>query len=136
MPLLDSSKGKGTPEPTLKVCVGGTLYIVNPSDKDGGDVSIEHGSLIVGYGKGKWVSGSAGDEKEIKYVLDNAQEQVIFNSSLTTLGELVNAKRLNSKGESCRICHHELVENPADEGARSFNLKANQQIFSCRVTSR
>ena len=103
---------------------------------DDGNVSIKHGSLIAGYRTGKLASGSAGDEKGIKYVLDNIEEKVIFNSSFTTVGELVNAKRLNSKGESCRICHHELVENPADEGARSFNLKANQQIFSCRVTSR
>ena len=93
--VFPETKGTTSNSLTLKVCTGGILYLVNPSDQADSNATITNGSLLVCYSKGKWINALVGDDKEIKYELDNSKRQVIFNGNLTTVGTLVVAKRLN-----------------------------------------
>ena len=114
---------------TLKVCTGGILYLVNPSDQADSNATITNGSLLVGYGKGKWINKSVGDDNEIKYELDDSKQTVIFNGNQTTVGTLVVGKRMNSEGDLSRICYHDIIEDPTDEDTCAFNLRVAQQVF-------
>ena len=116
----------------LKICANHALYLVNTaaadSDKDG-VVTITHGSMLVGYNKGKWQQNCSGDAKEIRYTLQNSFDSVIFNGHLTTLGTLVSAKRLTAEADVARCCYHELVDDPKDDDKSAFYLRSTQEIF-------
>ena len=116
----------------LRVCSNSTLYLVNmaaDSDKDAKDATIAHGSILVGYGKGKWQQNGTCDAKELKYELHNSSQAVIFNSNLTTVGTLVCAKRLTAEADVARCCYHEMIESPCEDDKCAFNLRSNQEIF-------
>ena len=116
----------------LKICANHALYLVNTaaadSDKDG-VATITHGSMLVGYNKGKWQHNCSGDTKEIRYTLQNSSDSVIFNGHLTSLGTLVSAKRLTAEADVARCCYHELVEDPKDDDKSAFYLRSTQEIF-------
>ena len=99
---------------------------VDTSDKD---ATITHGSLLVGFGKGKWQTTSAGDTKDIKYELTSSSDAVIFNGNVTTLGTLVAMKRLTTDADISRVCYHEIVNNPSPGGKSAFYLRTAQDVY-------
>jgi hypothetical protein len=97
-------------------------------DKDN-TVTITHGSILVGYNKGKWQTNCSGDAKAIRYTLQNSSDDVIYNGHMTTLGTLVSQKRLTAEADLARCCYHEIVDDPKDEDASAFYLRSTQEIF-------
>ena len=114
---------------TLKICANSTLYLVNMAADSDKDATIAHGSILVGYGKGKWQQNGTCDAKELKYELQNSSQAVIFNSNLTTVGTLVCAKRLTAEADVARCCYHDMIESPSEDDKCAFNLRSTQEIF-------
>ena len=103
----------------LRICANHELYLVNAAaaadsevrqDKDNtvtdkdNTVTITHGSILVGYNKGKWQTNCSGDAKEIRYTLTNSSDAVIYNGHQTTVGTLVSQKRLTPEADVARCC--------------------------------
>ena len=127
----------------LKICSNHALYLVNTvaadagndgkdgqdgnggkdgkdGNEDGGE-KIMHGSILVGYYKGKWQQASSGDDaKEIKYVLQSSKDYVIFNGQLHSLGNVVSSKRLTTEADTARCCYYEMVDAPEDDDKSAF----------------
>ena len=110
----------------LKICANHQLYIVN---SQASDVEMPQGSIVVGFGKGKWATDCEGDAKhEMRYTLQSSADNVIFNANLTTLGALLNQKRLTDEADNARCCYHELIEDPKDDDKSAFYLRSTQDI--------
>ena len=111
----------------LRICANHQLYLINKSNQG---VSISHGSIFVGFGKGKWISDCTGDaQNQIRYALEGSSDAVIYNGNKTSLGLLVSQKRLTCEADLARCCYHELVEAPKDGDKEAFDLKSTQNIF-------
>ena len=105
----------------LKVCANHEIYLVNHGDSDS---SITNGSIVVGYGKGKW--GDATEPGAIKYELTSSSDSVMFNGKLATLGQLVQQKLLTHAADEARCCYFTM--NPED-GNGVFDLIRKSDIF-------
>ena len=143
----------------LKICANHDLYLVNAAktaaevkqdndnkgttitdkdndkgvtdeDKDKANtVTIKHGSMLVGYHKGKWQTDCSGDAKEIRYAVQHSSDGVIYNGHLTTVGKLVSQKRLTAASDDARCCYHDIFDDPTDEDKAAFLLRPTATVF-------
>ena len=110
----------------LKICANHQLCIVN---SQASDVEMAQGSIVAGFGKCKWATDCEGDAKhEMRYTLQSSADSVIFNANLTTLGALLNQKRLTDEADNARCCYHELIEDPKNDDNSAFYLRSTQDI--------
>ena len=128
LPLLTvNGKSKGA-KMILKICANSTPYLVNTANSDK-EATITHGSLLVGFGKGKWQTSNAGNTRDIKYELNNEFDAVIFNGNVTTLGTLVAAKRPTTEADVGRVFYHDIIDNPSRSDKSAFYLRPTQDVF-------
>jgi hypothetical protein len=134
---------RGSSNLVLKICSNHALYLVNTAAADAGNngndgqrehgndgcEKLMHGSVLVGYGRGKWQQENSGDARQIRYALQSSKDFVIFNGQLNSLGNVVSAKRLSSDADSARCCYHEMVDDPKDDDKSAFFLRATQEIY-------
>ena len=120
------TKKTNTYELALKICADHQLYIVNTQSYD---VELPHGSMFVGFGKGKWTTDCEQDDMHaIPYKLHGSADSVIFNANVTTLGALISSRRLTSDADVARCCYHDLVDDPTDNDQSAFYLRSTQNI--------
>ena len=121
----------GSSNLVLKICSNGALYMVNTAaadDKDSLNTKMHANSILVGYSKGKWQKHASGDNKEIRYILQDSSEAVVFNGQVVTVGALVSAKHLTAEADAARVCYHEIVQDPKDDDKSAFYLRPAEEI--------
>ena len=122
----------------LKVCADNQLYLVNncadvpagttpKSDGTTNAITICHGTILVGYGKGRWVDKSTDEAKDIRYQMQSSTDKIIYNTKQTTLGALVGQKRLTDEADIARVCYHDLVDDPKEGDKCAFYLKVKMR---------
>lgn len=78
------------------------------------DVDVPVGSLIAAFGKGKFVARSCADEvehkSEVLFALNSADDMVLFNNNLMTVGQVVNKK--HETDPQATVSYHNISEVP------------------------
>ena len=121
----------GSSDLVLKICSNGALYIANTAaadNKDSLNTRMNANSILVGFTKGKWQKHTSGDSKEIRYILQDSSEAVVFNGQVVTVGALVSAKHLTAEADAARVCYHEIVQDPKEDDKSAFYLRPAEEI--------
>ena len=89
------------------------------------------GTQISGFGIGKWkLEGKDPDidpSTMIMFGLAGDDTKIIFNSHLTTVGEVVKNKRKNEP--MCKVCYHAMQDGAAGSPPGSFTLTTEHKVF-------
>ena len=113
--------------PGLKLVVrqGQKAYAVNTS---GADVKLNSGTILAGYGKGAFrfiEEGEPPSKAELEYTL-NATQNVVFNSKIVPLKDVVNKQRL--KVPTASINYFSLKEDPQPEDPGNWTVQVQQRL--------
>ena len=113
--------------PGLKLVVrqGQKAYAVNTS---GADVKLNSGTILAGYGKAAFrflEEGKPPSGAELEYTL-NATQNVVFNSKIVPLKDVVNKQRL--KVPTASINYFSLKEDPQPEDSGNWTVQVQQRL--------
>ena len=124
---LVSSIGKDYSDVFLVVKPQHRIYILNKGTKD---VDLPEGTLIAGFGKGKFKfrekEPDANPETHIPFLLTNHADRILYGTSLKTLKEVVDEKRKMQANP--QICYHRMEEVPGGE-VGGFNLVSTNEVL-------
>lgn len=57
------------------------------------EVAVSRGTLLAGFGKGKWIRGDEAADPNLSYRLNNHQDEVLYNGALVSVGQLLMEQR-------------------------------------------
>lgn len=117
----------------ILVKTGNRPYLVNQSEAG---QSLSAGTVLAAFGRGKFrrhqqgVNGDAGEDpkKEIKYDLGGPGTLVLYNGNLTTLGEIVEARRTAGPSPVIKVNYFDMTDKPEDGKPGSFELKKTVDV--------
>ena len=92
--------------------------------------------MLAAFGRGQFrrhqqgVNGDAGEDpkKEIKYDLGGPGTLVLYNGNLTTLGEIVEARRTAGPSPVIKVNYFDMTDKPEDGKPGSFELKKTVDV--------
>ena len=111
---------KGQTGVQLRVFVGNKVYLLNTSSAE---VMLPQGSVIAGFGKGKFkIDATEAADKIHLFQLEGSQEEVYHNNKTQRLLDTVNDRR--KQEPNCKIAYHDMVvDENSDPGAFVLNIK-------------
>ena len=74
----------------IRVCIGERLYLANPSSEP---VSIEGGSHLMGFYKGKWVKGAQAPANGVQFTLSCGDDLVSYQNNIVPVRDLINQRK-------------------------------------------
>ncbi len=112
----------------IHVKTGNRPYLVNKSEAG---QNLAAGTVLAAFGRGRFkkhqANPPAGEvedpRKEIKYCIDGPDDLVLHNGNLTTVGDLVEARRKTGTTPVVKINYHEMIDKPVDGKPGNFELK-------------
>ena len=108
----------------LQVLAGSTkgIWLLNRGNIE---QKLTPGFILSGFGKGEYKQQSPASDREILYDMSGLP-QVLFQSSLRPLEEVVNTERL--KKPACKVCYHDLSDQPTAENPGAWKLDRKLDI--------
>ena len=114
-------------QPALQVTVfvGNKVYVANTGDKD---VTIKVGTLLCGYGKGRFARNKNGSFNPDCHHMYNIKtcDDFVFTSKMTTVKEVVAEQRSNNL--EAKIAYHSMFDL-ASKDKDAFGVKQDHEIF-------
>ena len=127
LPLPQATKKAGG-KCRLVIAIGSKLFLAN--DGTAG-VELSAGTTVAGYWKGSWLKRE-GEPRvtDVPYELRDANDTVILDNKVTSLGQVIKEKRAISPLE-IKVLYHTLVDKPTSEDSSFFKCeeKQNQQVL-------
>ena len=113
------------PARQVKVFVGSKVYVANTGDKD---VSIPVGTLLCGYGKGRYARNKNGSFNPDCHHMYNIKtcDDFVFTTKMTTVKEAVAEQRSNNL--EAKIAFHSMFDL-ASKDKDAFGVKQDHEIF-------
>ena len=110
----------------VKVFVGNKVYVANTGDKD---VTIKVGTLLCGYGKGRFACHTNGSFNPDCHHMYNIMtcDDFVFTSNMTTVKEVVAAEQRSNNLEA-KIAFHSMFDL-ASKDKDAFGVKQDHEIF-------
>ena len=100
-----------------------TIWVVN---KGNVDQKFPQGFILAGFGKGSYKQRQPEAKRELLYKDLTYLPEVLFNSTLKPVQDVVNSKRL--KQPSAKVCYHSLVDAPTSENPGLWKLTRSLDI--------
>jgi hypothetical protein len=109
----------------VKVFVGNKVYVANTGDKD---VTIKVGTLLCGYGKGRFARNKHGSFNPDCHHMYNIKtcDDFVFTTKMTTVKEVVAEQRSNNL--EAKIAYHSMFDL-ASKDKDAFGVKQDHEIF-------
>ena len=107
---------------------GNVTYVTCTDEKENGLGSMQYGSLLVSWFKGKWwhneKNGTLSDA-DVPFGMRDTDDLVLLNGKLQTLGKTLEDRRATKTASKCEVLYHELKDAPTDEkpGHQTLQLK-------------
>ncbi len=114
----------------LSMYTGDAVYLVNSAADE---FLLPEGSMLAGYGKGKFKLKALDDDahasRKIDFMLKSSKDKIYHNYTVQTIGDVVLEKRKSEP--NCKVAYHDL-EEVADGGVGEFNLSLKVPVrFLC-----
>ena len=109
----------------VKVFVGTKVYVANTGDKD---VTIKVGTLLCGYGKGRFARNKHGSFNPDCHHMYNIKtcDDFVFTTKMTTVKEAVAEQRSNNL--EAEIAYHSMFDI-ASTDKDAFGVKLEREVF-------
>ena len=111
---------------SLQVFAGNKIYIVNTGDQT---VSIPVGTLLCGYGKGKFdtnTNGNFNPDCHHMYHLKTCEQMVVHNWKMQPLKDVIEEQRV--RDPEVKLAYHSMSEI-ASKDKLSFGVKQEIEVF-------
>lgn len=113
----------------IHIKTGNRPFLVNTSDAA---QTLCAGTVVAAFGRGKFKRHQPNEpedsKKEIKYELSGADAEVLYNGNLTTVAELVEARRKSGPSPVIKVNYFELVDRPQEGKPGHFELKKTHDV--------
>ena len=111
----------------VKVFVGNKVYVANTGDKD---VTIKVGTLLCGYGKGRFARNKHGSFNPDCHHMYNIKtcDDFVFTTKMTTVKEVVAAEQRSGNLEA-KIAFHSMFDLASKDKEDAFGVKQDHEIF-------
>ena len=109
----------------VKAFVGNNVYVANTGDKD---VTIKRGTLLCGYGKGRFAHNKHGGFNPDCHHMYNIKtcDDFVFTTKMTTMKKVVAEHRANNW--EAKIAYHTMCDI-ASTDKDAFGVKLEHEVF-------